>query len=362
MDIVISHITALEAMRRWDLRGRFARGERCGVCVPSSVGDPGELFSPGSLLGSFGPPINALVSNRGALTRRPGIVTHLQSGPLPEGSAVRLSDGVLCSSPELLAVQMAPQLTMLGLVCLLSELMGLYAVSPGSEDGMFQRDVPLTTSNRVRDYLGRLGARPGTRMVREALKRACVRSGSPRETKLALRLGLKPALGGHHLNVLSMNEPIKVRRIHDHMSEGVRKPDILIASPDGSRVVALEYLGERHNEPRRLVQDATRSNELKGMGIGEYQMRKEHYGDIDYFDGLVGVIRRELGYSRIGVSAKDARKRRGLRIALLRDLDALDDCYRYRPRDEGELPPGDHARIEAAEAGEQVPIEAYGLA
>ena len=84
-----------------------------------------------------------------------------------------------------------------------------------------------------------------------------------------MRFGLKPARGGHHLNVLSMNEPLEVRRIIGSMRAGVRKPDLLIGGPEG-RIVAVEYLGRHHDEPARLVQDANRTNELKAIGVSEY--------------------------------------------------------------------------------------------
>lgn len=328
------------------------------MTVPPSARGVLELVVPGSVLESLADPINVLVSRKDGITRVPGVCSHLLSGPLPEGSAVRVADGVYCAAPELLAVQMAPLLTPMGLACLLSELMGLYAVSPTSEDGMFQREEPLTTPEKIRTYLGKLGARPGSRLVLAALGSACVRSGSPRETQLAMRLALRPGLGGHHLNVLSMNEPMEVRRIHDRMSAGVRKPDILVASPDGTRICAFEYLGKRHNDPKRLVEDANRSNELKAMGISEYLIRKEQYDDLDYMDGLVEIVRAELGYPRVGMTSATAKKRRDRRRELVRELKLLDD--NYLPRDPDEPDTSDEPQDGIAD-DERVPLEAYGL-
>ena len=99
----------------------------------------------------------------------------LGAGPLPEGSAVDLGEGLLCTSPEHLPVQMASRLTDLELTCLLSELLGLYAIDPCQDEGMFQRDEPLTTPDRVLAHLARLGGRHGVDRVRRALGRACVR-------------------------------------------------------------------------------------------------------------------------------------------------------------------------------------------
>ena len=358
MDVFLSHTSALEALRRWGLRGRLAKGERCDVAVPPSARGVRELVVPGSVLESFAGPINVLVSNKDGITRVPGVRAHLLSGPLPEGSAVRVAEGVCCAAPELLAVQMAPLLTPTGLACLLSELMGLYAVSPTSDDGMFQREEPLTTPEKIRAYLGKFGVRPGSRLVLKALGHAFVRSGSPRETQLAMRLALRPGLGGYHLNVLSMNEPMEISRIHDRMSKGVRKPDILVASPDGTHICAFEYLGKRHNDPKRLVEDANRSNELKAMGISEYQIRKEQYDDLDYMDGLVEIVRAELGYPRVGMTSATAKKRKDRRRELVKELRLLDD--NYLPKDPDELDESDEPQGGVA-GDEQVPLEAYDL-
>ena len=365
MTTFLSHTTALEAMRRWDLRSRLATGERCAAIVPPNLGDLESLLGPGSLLGSLEKPLHLLVSAPRSLARTELAHAHLQGGPLPDGSAVQIADGVLCSSPELLAVQMAPLLTRIELIYLLSELLGFYAICPASKDGMFRRREPLSTPERMLDFLGRMGSRPGVQMVRRALGEACVGSGSPRETKLSMRLGLKPALGGHHLNVLSMNEPLEVRRIRDRMQAGVRKPDILLASPDGRRIAAMEYLGRVHDAPSQLAQDANRTNELKAIGVSEYVVRREQYGDLDYMDGLVAEIRRELGLPRIGMTRATAEARKERRRALCEELERIDGVSwtgraRERAAREAEKGGAEKNALLAAETI-VVPLDAYGL-
>ena len=362
MGIVLSHTTALEALRSWSLRKRLARGERCVAIAPSHPCDVSAEGDLGSLSGVLSSPVNQLVSQKRAARRDVRSFAHLQSGPLPEGSGVPLSGGVVCASPEQLAVQMAPSLTYLELVFLLSELMGLYAICPAMEDGMFQRRVPLTTPELIEQHLVRLGSRPGTQAVRRALGDACVRSGSPQETRLCLRLGLRPGMGGHNLNVLSMNDPVRVARVSNRMSEGTRKPDVLVGSPDGERFAAIEYHGVVHDRHVVQVQDANRTNELKAMGIAEYVVRKEQYDDLDYMDGLVGIIRRELGYPRIGMTRAEAERRRALRDQLRRELDAIDGVtWDGRARELARDSFSSDPEETSPEVHEEVPLEAYGL-
>lgn len=368
MDAFLSHMSALWALRRWDLRHRLERGERCSTPVPVRAPSSSDLVD----LRKYAPPAGAdpagagsdepleLVVSSGRPGRRSsGAYVHLERAPLPEGSAVVLAEGVVCSSPELVAVQLAPRLTDLELMMLLSELLGLYAISPLSDGGTFQRDAPLTTPERIRAFLDRLGPRPETRRVRWALDRSPVRSGSPRESKLALRYSLRPGLGGWHLPLLAMNAPLEVRRIHDAMSRGVRKPDLLFGFVDGAgvtRVCAVEYNGWLHDLPAHVAADAARGNELKAAGISEYVVRREQYEDLDYMDGLALRIRSDLGLPRLALTREEAARRRELRRRLYEELELIDGiCWNGRERE----------RLRAERTSEvtwdEVPLEAYGL-
>ena len=318
MGILISHNSALEVLRRWELRHRLARAERGDIVLPASAPSAQELADAKRalpLLESLSRPLEILTARGRSGARSSGIVVHRWSAPLPPGSIIRLADGVACAAPELLAVLMAPSLTDLETVVLLSELMGIYAVAPGMEDGMFQRDVPLTDPSRILSYLAAVGPRPGT------------------------------------------NEPVRVCRLDGSFVVGTRRPDLVVTVPgsgDG-RFVAIEYLGSHHNERARLVEDVTRSNELKAAGVSEYLIRSEHYSDLDYMDALIDGIRRELGQPRIGMTRETAARRRALRQSLYEELELIDGVVwrgRERARRRAE-------RLSQEEAWDLVPVEVY---
>lgn len=370
MDVLLSHTTALEVLRAPELRGRLSRVAG-RVEVPGHAPSRAELkalLASVPLLRRAAQPLELLVSG----TRRARsdlALTHAMTVPPPAGSAFEVARGVRCVSPEQVAVQMAPALTELGLVVLLSELMGLYAVAPFLEWGMFQRREPLTTPELVRAHLDALGRFPGVAQVRLALTRACVRSGSPRETKLSLRLGLKPALGGYHLRVLSMNEPLKVRRIHARLGSGVRKPDILLlaaadrGTPDATmpfRGVAVEYDGAAHYDEARHERDVIRHNELQALGFKEYVVGRRQYESLAYMDGLVRQVRDDLGLARIGLTRAEERRRRELRLQLFEELERIDGvAWDGRAR---ELARSHREGVRAGGGqGDEVPVEAYGL-
>ena len=366
MDILLSHTTALEALRIWGSPPGGRQGELIEGNVPGSLPDSAELSSlmvADPILRRLTAPLHLLSSAGRGRRRTSQVHAHLQRSPLPPGSILRLSENVHCVSPEHLCVQMAPQLNQLELIVLLSELLGLYAIRPAAEDGMVQRDEPIMTPESLIDHLGRLGTRHGVGKVRRALAMACVHSGSPRETKLSLRFALKPSLGGYHLNVLSMNEPVEARRIGNRMRRGVRRPDILIAGPEvpgrQRKVVAVEYNGRHHDDPARLTQDAVRSNELRAIDVIEFIVRREQYRDLDYMDGLVDVIREKLGLPRVSVDPAERSWRRQQRLRLYRELELIDGInWNGLAREQSSAAPQN-----ASDAGdwEVVPVDAYGL-
>lgn len=359
MDILLSHTTALEALRL------YGRGAPSASDAPSSLPTKAELVSlidRTPMLARLTKPLH-LLSSGGRGRRRTKLAHgHLCGASLPKRSVMRLASGVLCVTPERLCVEMAPLLTQLELVVLMSELLGLYAIDPSAEDGMRQRDQPLMTPESLLAFLEDCPSARGTTETRNALALACVRSGSPRETKLSLRLALKPSRGGYGLNVLAMNEPLEVRRIENRMRRGIRKPDILIAGPElpgGVRmVVAVEYNGRHHDEPCRLAQDAARSNELKAIDVVEFIVRREHYRDLDYMDGLAHLIREKLGMRAVSWTVREQALYRQRRRELYNELELIDGInWNGRERER-------RARSVAAldSDWDTVPVEAYGLA
>lgn len=374
MDIVLTHFTALEALRSPALKQRLLKGDRCAAEPPAKAPSRDELVTISSRLPERVRsirPLEILIAHDAARTRPRHVRTHRALASLPANSAVEIAPGIRCVSPEHLAVQLASLLTPLELIVLLSELLGTYAIAPELEDGMFRRRSPLTTPELVKDHLEALGPAPGTAKVRRALEKACVGSASPRETKLSLRLGLRKCLGGYGLDVLSMNGPLEVRRIHDSMKKGVRKPDVLLLSREGPekggkpyRGVAVEYDGKDHDSFEQHARDVERHNELTAIGLVEYLVTKRQYGDLDYMDGLAELIRQELGIPRVRVKRSVAEARRKKREELCRELDAIDGVHwhclaaRQDNTPEGEK---DQAKRVESDGWDQVPVEAYGI-
>lgn len=364
MDLLLTHTTALEALRSTRLRWLFERRERCDANVPVDVPAGEELralIARTPELAHATLPLELLVARGAPRTRTKLARTHPSPAELPGGSALEIAPGVRCISPEHLPVVMAPALTDLELAFLLSELLGLYAIAPSLEKGMFQRREPLTTPERILAHLKALGSERGTDRVRRALVSACVRSGSPQETRLSMRLGLARARGSYGFDVLAMNDPVAVQRVRDAMRPGVRKPDILLRAPEGAtgravRGVAVEYDGKDHNSAEAHARDAERHTELIALGIDEHIVTATQYHDLDYMDGLAEIIRGMLGIPKPHLTRAQQARYRQLRQRLYEELELIDGV-----RWDGRKRARAHVAPAVNDQWDVVPVDAYGV-
>ena len=362
MDTLLSHTTALELLRSYALRRRLMRCPRTGEEPPQLPPTREDVKSVTQRFPELTLPLHVTLSDKNRRGPKGMVKAHVSELSLPHDATIVIAEGIRCVSPEHLVVQMASSLSLLELVFLLGEMLGTYAICPGNESGMFVRETPLTTKERILAHLDALGPARGAGLVRHAVSLACSGSASPYETKLSMRLGLKPALGGYHLNVLAMNEPIKVARLGSGLGMGVRKPDVLLGACESSAPysgVSFDYNGRVHEQPGSLEHDARRQNELLAIGFKNYVLTKELYDDLDYMDDIVARARADLGLPRLHLTKDESARRRRLRLALYLELEQMDGVTWHGKR------PG----LSAEAAGpaydepflEVVPVEAYGM-
>ncbi len=332
-DLVLSHTTALEVMRRPYFPRHLVTAASCETELPAAMPDASDLeraASGVSQLEDVGPPFHVLVGDPACRHRFSLVAPHVFQGKLPLGALLRLGPGARCASPALLAVQMAPFLTRSELLMLLCELLGTYAVSPASRTGTEGRLRPLLTPERLLAFLDELGPARGTAIVRSALSSAPVGAASPMEGKLYIRATSRFASGGYRLGSVALNDPVELERISTEVGElRVRKPDLLLLAPEGVarpfRGVAFDYHGEWHSrDPCQVKRDSERANELLAGDIKDYVLWKENYDDIDYMDDIVAKVRRDLGLPPRKLSVERAARERAARVALWAELELID--------------------------------------
>lgn len=362
MTILLSHTTALEALRHLgELPKQGSPADAtCNFAVEPSDGPVAITLWREALHCEPSLPLNVLVTPEVPRMRSQVIKTH-HSAALPSaGSIIKLAPGLGCTSPAQLCLQMAPGLTKLELLMLMMELMGTYAIRPDVARGMVSRAKPLLRIDDFKAYIERNPQVSGTAKTRWCLEHVIEGAASPRESKLSLRLSLKPALGGYGLSVTSLNEEVTVARLASGTA-CIRKPDVLLANPQLGNTgpfVALEYDGGDHLDGKRHAEDLRRTNELKAAGISEYVIDKRLYESLPYMDALVDHIRSDLGMAPPHLTKRQLAHRRTLRRELFEELELIDGVsWNGKARERARRGDTQEGKV----AHEEVPIEAYGL-
>ena len=170
MTYVISHTTALEAMRLADAPRMLAAAEPLDIPDGKAPTRAEVDRWPGSRpIGRLlSRPVHLLVADPGGSRDNEAFHSHVLRGDLPGGSFLRVGADLAVPCPELLVLQMARLATPLELVLLIEELCGTYAVQPADPSGMLQRKEPLTSRLRILEFVDKLNRPPAAAKVREA--------------------------------------------------------------------------------------------------------------------------------------------------------------------------------------------------
>lgn len=306
MDVILSHITALELIRQPYFPSRLASSASCPTRMPRRS-ELVELVSANPQLKNATLPLHVLVGPNCPRNRTKLVCPHVFSAAPPSGSFVSLAPGIRCVSPLLLTVLMAPHLTHNELVLLLAELLGVYAVNPSAGKGLVQRVRPLISPDQLRAFLDELGPARGTAMVRAALDETPVGAASPMEAKLYIRSTRGFSKGGYHFGG---SRPQRPRR-----------------DPIPFRGVAFDYHGDWHTDPEQVKRDTRRGNELLAGGIKSYVLWKKDYDNLDYMDSIMERARRDLGLAPRKLSRARAAKERRARKELHAELERIDGVH-----------------------------------
>jgi len=177
------------------------------------------------------------------------------SNSLPPNSFINLGYNVAMSCPELLFVEMASVMDFPLLVMLGYELCGAFARDP---DNPRNGDVvmfidPVTSVERIADYLDRAKRVRGRDKARFALNYVADNAWSPTEGVVATVVSLPCGEFGYEMGHLNLNVRIRASKALAHVNDREsRVPDILFEGTN----VGLNYDGAVHLDLKSIV-DAT---------------------------------------------------------------------------------------------------------
>lgn len=308
--ICFGHLTALRILRAAKPGdATAARGAACAL--PDRAPSADELRRKLDQLEAAYPelrlekPAHILVDNpncRASRTCKP----HVHAKPLPSGSLLRLDAGTALADPALSFVHLARQEDETALLELGWELCGSYQTKRTGARTAYQVK-PLTSVRALRSYVSKNPSTGGARKAQRVLPYLADGSASPRESKLALVLGLPMARGGHGLGIPQMNYEVIANGAARAIS-GRRSLRCDLCWPEAK--LDVEYQSREHHEGEASrIRDSRRANALIAMGWTVIGVTNDELDSMAAVDAIAESIRRRLG-KRLQVRVPDHHARK----------------------------------------------------
>lgn len=264
MDVCLSHWSALSCWRMLRRAGTLSSNYiEKGACSP--LGGPtlratkSELQRMCSSYG-LGQSAHVVVSGANRRHRRSGAIVHSWDDGVNAPCFFELEPGLYLSSPALCYLQLSTELDLLGRVRLGFELCSSYAIL---ESGAITESMPLTSIESIAQ-LGRRYSVVGSKSALKALDHVMQGSRSPKESELAMKLGLPLRLGGFGLSGFTMNSPVELGQFGREITgKNYCVPDLLWAE----QKLDVEYNGKDwHSFPDQRESDLRRRQALAAEG------------------------------------------------------------------------------------------------
>lgn len=271
MNTYLSHHTALGYWREHfpldselGVPARVEGAEKCAARKSDVVGSvPEEFVDPQS-------PIDVLIFDERERRRSKDVRCHTWKTPLPANSFFGVR-GMYVSSPEFTFLQLANELTVAQLIALGCELCGTYVLlprgvtHPGALDELPKRLSPLTSRDKLKEFVECLGKANGKTKAKRALKYVVDGSRSPMETMVYMLLCLPPMLGGYGLSKPVMNAEIALD--DEARAMALRRTCYGdLCWPDAQPPLDIEYHGEVHVGGNQMKSDVGRELAIEHMG------------------------------------------------------------------------------------------------
>lgn len=203
--------------------------------------------------------LEVAVARREDRVRTKDVSCSVHATALPEGSYLELGDGLWIPCPELLFVEMGPYLSPVAHQLLGMELCGGYA-KPDT-----YLVPPVTSAEKVRDYIARLRGMEGLPQARLVAPRLIDNAWSPREAIIALLTRRPTSRLGYGMPPIVLNSRMVVG------DDATRVPDIMFAGTP----VGINYEGEGHLDLGGIVSAATEAVLNPGSPAGQRELDEQ---------------------------------------------------------------------------------------
>lgn len=318
MGITLSHVSALDALRKVRAEGLDVRIETTAVALRDPQPWVGSRWVPRVFedsswywgVPSKGNPLHVVVSDRSLRPQSMLIESHACTGNVPARSFLWLDEHATMVSPGLLFVQLANVLTFPALVLLGYELCGNFTRDAKDPlNGPVTRNVPVAiTCEELREFVDAVDGTRGVGVARRAAKMIADNALSAPEAVLATMCSLPPNELGYDLGPVELNKRVQVRSGSDAHAPKIRVPDIMLTfapigfNYDGKDHLDLDALVEAvlrkgtvdqdaMNAVRsKYVDDLWRNRELVAAGKLVLPVVKEDFATPESIDALIEQV------------------------------------------------------------------------
>lgn len=308
--VVFSHATALQLARttRTNTQARNRRPFFLPPAAPrlddlSTAARELRASNPEALLRA---PVHCIVRSSTTQRAPQPCRFHQHSSEIPRGAAFRVSSSAWCASPELAFVQEAALESNVFRLALLGwELCGTYCTASTGHETTYQLQQ-LTSHERLSDFARRNAHMRGSQKALRALRFVKDNAASPRESMLALVLGLPSMYGGHALGMPLMNHPVEATP-QARAIAGRASFRCDLCWPHAR--LDVEYQSaETHAGEIARIGDSRRANALSSMGWTVVAITNDELNSASTMEEIAKTLRKLLG-KRLRADAASHRAR-----------------------------------------------------
>ena len=215
---------------------------------------------------------------------------------MPPKGFIKLRQGIYIASPELCFLQAANKLPFEQLVLLGNDLCGQY-VHNDSAEFQQQTRIPITSVQRIRDFLDTAHNCYGYRNAVRATRYILEKSNSPVESKLAFFIRMPAFMGGYALKEPKLNQEISLSEKGTRILRGRSCYGDFVWEKEK---VVVEYDSDvSHLSSLQHAKDKHRADAMTISGYRLFSITKNNLASLSAMDETFEMIRAMLGMPSI---------------------------------------------------------------
>lgn len=230
--------------------------------------------------------IHVLATTKRGFINRKGVYCRVAKTPLPGNSFSISDEGLSIVSPECCFLRLASDLSFAETVKAGMLLCARFSFD--GERGLIGCREPITTSNALRSYVGRVKNVNGVKRARRAARFLIDSAASPPEIDACLLFCLPIMEGGYGCPPPELNGHIK---LNPDVARGLGYEDCYCDLLWRNAKCAVEYTSEQfHTGYRKQAKDEIRRAALEAMGYRVFLLTKPQLYNSAAFEGVARAV------------------------------------------------------------------------